>query len=102
MKKIILSLVAIFAFASCSHDSEVYTLDPQTKAINDYNAAFVKAFGPVGSNVDWGFGSTKANTRSVIKTDMTNYPKTGNPAPITAKEAEYVTNIQIKMIMNSV
>lgn len=91
MKKIILSLVAIFAFASCSHDSEVYTLDPQTKAINDYNAAFVKAFGPVGSNVDWGFGSTKANTRSVIKTDMTNYPKTGNPAPITAKEAEYVT-----------
>lgn len=63
MKKIILSLVAIFAFASCSHDSEVYTLDPQTKAINDYNAAFVKAFGPVGSDVDWGFGSTKANTR---------------------------------------
>ena len=63
MKKIILSLVAIFAFASCSHDSEVYTLDPQTKAINDYNAAFVKAFGPVGSNVDWGFGSTKASTR---------------------------------------
>ena len=91
MKKIIFSLVAIFALASCSHDSEVYTLDPQTKAINDYNAAFVKAFGPVGSNVDWGFGSTKANTRSVIKTDMTNYPKTGNPAPITAKEAEYVT-----------
>jgi hypothetical protein len=26
-----------------------------------------------------------------VKTDMTNYPKTGNPAPITAKEAAYVT-----------
>ena len=65
MKKIIFSLIAIFALASCNHDAEVYTLNPQTKAVNDYNEAFVKAFGPVGSNVDWGFGSAKASTRAL-------------------------------------
>ena len=64
MKKIIFSLVAIFALAYCSHYAEVYTFNPQTKAVNDYNEAFVKAFGPVGSNVDWGFGAQAASTRT--------------------------------------
>ena len=82
------------AFTSCSKNNDVYQ-GPQPEApkteVQKYEEAFTKAFGTVGSNVDWGFGSAKASTRSVIKTDMTNYPKTGNPAPITAKEAEYVT-----------
>lgn len=101
MKKIIFSLVAIFALASCNHDAEVYTLNPQTKAVNDYNEAFVKTFGPVGSNVDWGFGSAKANTRAnanepeVVKKDVwKNFPEKldGNtvPADVTEKEAAYV------------
>jgi hypothetical protein len=64
MKKIIFSLVAILALASCNHDAEVYTLNPQAKAVNDYNEAFVKAFGTVGSNVDWGFGTQAASTRT--------------------------------------
>ena len=82
------------AFTSCSKNNDVYQGSqpeaPKTE-VQKYEDAFNKAFGPVGSNVDWGFGSAKASTRSVIKTDMTNYPKTGNPAPITAKEAAYVT-----------
>lgn len=61
------------------------------QAKSNYATAFENAFGPVGANVDWGFSSRNAGTRTVIKTDMTNYPKTGNPAPITTKEAEYVT-----------
>ena len=101
MKKIIFSLVAIFALASCNHDAEVYTLNPQTKAVNDYNEAFVKTFGPVGSNVDWGFGDAKASTRAnanepeVVKKDVwENFPDKldGNavPAEVTTEEAAYV------------
>ncbi len=33
------------------------------KVNEQYAAAFEKAFGKVGSNVDWGFGSSKASTR---------------------------------------
>lgn len=98
MKKYLMSGIAAVAvcaaFTSCSKNNDVYQ-GPQPEApkteVQKYEEAFTKAFGTVGSNVDWGFGSAKASTRSVIKTDMTNYPKTGNPAPITAKEAEYVT-----------
>ncbi len=98
MKKYLMSGIAAIAvcaaFTSCSKNSDVYQ-GPQPEApkteVQKYEEAFTKAFGTVGSNVDWGFGSAKASSRSVIKTDMTNYPKTGNPAPITAKEAAYVT-----------
>ena len=90
----IAAIAVCAAFTSCSKNNDVYQ-GPQPEApkteVQKYEEAFTKAFGTVGSNVDWGFGSAKASTRSVIKTDMTNYPKTGNPAPITAKEAAYVT-----------
>jgi len=98
MKKYLMSGIAAIAvcaaFTSCSKNNDVYQ-GPQPEApkteVQKYEEAFTKAFGTVGSNVDWGFGSAKASTRTAIKTDMTNYPKTGNPAPITAKEAAYVT-----------
>ena len=68
------------AFTSCSKNNDVFDqnavqqMEEQKKqeAINknieaakvNYAAAFEKAFGKVGANVDWGFGS-KAKTRSV-------------------------------------
>ena len=65
--------VAALAFAatftSCSKGSDLYDegkVEQQKEAtVNEkYAAAFEKAFGKVGANVDWGFSST-AMTRSV-------------------------------------
>ena len=87
MKKIIFSLVAIFALASCSHNSDFYSPNQEAQAmkvVDDYNAAFVKAFGPVGSNVDWGFGSAKANTR--VLGDYDGYKGSLEPVNVSFPE----------------
>ena len=105
MKKYLMTAIAAVAmgaaFTSCSHNDDLYNNGEENNKQNEqyqidlaeseYAAVFEKAFGKVGANVDWGF-SSGAGTRAVIKTDMTNYPKTGNPAAITQKEAEFVTN----------
>ena len=69
------------AFTSCSKNNDVFdqnavqqmeeqkkqeALEKNIAKVNEqYAVAFEKAFGKVGSNVDWGFGSTsKASTRS--------------------------------------
>ena len=72
----IAAIAVCAAFTSCSKNSDVYQ-GPQPEApkteVQKYEEAFVKAFGPVGSNVDWGFGSTKAGTRANAGE---NYPQT--------------------------
>lgn len=84
MKKYLMTGMAALAicaaFTSCSKDTDVYNqnvvqnieeqkkqdaLEKNMEKVNEqYAAAFEKAFGKVGSNVDWGFGSTRALTRS--------------------------------------
>lgn len=91
--------VAALAFAatftSCSktdlYDENKINEQKEANLNQKYAEAFEAAFGKVGANVDWGF-SSQAKTRSVIKKDMPGYPSTGNPAAITQKEAEFVTN----------
>ena len=77
------------AFTSCSKGGDVYdqnavqqmeeqkkqeALEKNIAKVNEqYAVAFEKAFGKVGSNVDWGFGSTKASTRANAGK---NYPQT--------------------------
>ena len=73
------------AFTSCSKNNELFDQNAaeqqKQEAINknietakaNYAAAFEKAFGKVGTNVDWGFGSTKASTRANAGK---NYPQT--------------------------
>jgi len=100
------------AFTSCSKSNDIYDAgaveQQKQEAINknietakaNYAAAFEKAFGKVGSNVDWGFGSAKASTRNasepeVVKKDVwENFPDKldGNtvPADVTTEEAKYV------------
>ena len=56
MKKVILGLFALLSFAAC-HNNDIETLTPQEIVTNNYNAAFVNAFGEPSSNQDWGFGS---------------------------------------------
>ena len=79
MKKYLMTGMAALAicaaFTSCSKDTDVYNqnveeqkkqdaLEKNMAKVNEqYAAAFEKAFGKVGSNVDWGFGSSKASTR---------------------------------------
>ena len=115
MKKYLMTGVAALAFAatftSCSKTDlydENKVEQEKTQAINDaYEKAFEAAFGKVGANVDWGFGSrayTRASAGEVIKPDMTNFPGFTNEAsnahspqgykdviaPVTTKEAEWV------------
>lgn len=72
--------VAAIAFAatftSCSKAGDLYDEGAieKEKALSiteKYEAAFEKAFGKVGSNVDWGFSSKKAGTRA--KGDYDDY-----------------------------
>ena len=63
------ALAICAAFTSCSKSDELYdqgVVDGQIKeSVNEqYAAAFEKAFGKVGPNVDWGFGSG-AGTRGL-------------------------------------
>ncbi len=111
MKKYLMSGVAaiafLAAFTSCSKSTDLYDAGAvqqreeqkkqETIANNidqakaQYAAAFEKAFGKVGANVDWGFGS-KAATRTIHKRDpQQGFDYENEPAAITEKEAEYVT-----------
>ena len=78
------------AFTSCSKSEELYdqgVINKQKEmTINEkYAAAFEKAFGKVGPNVDWGF-SSKSKTRSV---DVNGNLWKTRPA-VTAAEAAAV------------
>ena len=82
--------VAALAFAvtltSCSKAGDLYDesrVEQQKEAtVNEkYAAAFEKAFGKVGPNVDWGFSSKRANTRSLTRAVGTYAEYKGNIQP---------------------
>lgn len=58
------------AFTSCSHDfdsmsqEELNNLEAE-QIVNNYNQAFIKTFGQPAANQDWGFGTTRAYTRTI-------------------------------------
>ena len=101
MKKYLISFVAatalILAFTGCSKSNDLYNqgiIDEKNKedqakqdqqnelAINEaYATAFEKAFGPVGSNVDWGFGRKSSSTRAVTRAVGTYAQYKGNMQP---------------------
>lgn len=64
----IAALAMCFGFTSCSHDIEpasqedLNNLEAQ-KIVNNYNQAFIKAFGQPAANQEWGFGGYAAGTR---------------------------------------
>ena len=91
MRKYLMTGVAALAFCaaftSCSKSEELYdqgVIDQQKEmSVNEqYAAAFEKAFGKVGPNVDWGFGS-KAGTRANPGVD---YPATSGNINANANE----------------
>ena len=94
MKKYLISFVAatalILAFTGCSKSNDLYNqgiIDEKNKedqakqdqqnelAINEaYATAFEKAFGPVGSNVDWGFSRKSSSARAFTRAEGVTFP----------------------------
>ena len=65
---IVTTLLVTIMLSSCSHDKYLYSEEKVEQNLNEkYAAAFEKAFGKVGSNVDWGFSSKRANTRAITR-----------------------------------
>ena len=59
----------------------MYSEEKVETNVNDtYAAAFEKAFGKVGPNVDWGFGRQHAYSRGITRA-LTDYPTKGNIQP---------------------
>jgi hypothetical protein len=106
MKKYLMTGMAALAicaaFTSCSKDTDVYNqniedqkkqdaLEKNMEKVNEqYAAAFVNAFGQVGSNVDWGFGSAKANTR--VLGDYDSYKGSLEPVNVSFPEDADASN----------
>ena len=83
------TMLGAMLFSSCSHDEFYYSEEKAEQSVNDkYAAAFEKAFGKVGPNVDWGFSSKNANTRALTRAegdrvDYASYRGSIKPLTIT-------------------
>ena len=79
------TMLGATALSSCSHDEYMYSEEKVETNVNDtYAAAFEKAFGKVGPNVDWGFGRQHAYSRGLTRAegDRVNYASNkGNMQP---------------------
>ena len=64
------TMLGATALSSCSHDEYMYSEEKVETNVNDtYAAAFEKAFGKVGPNVDWGFGRQHAYSRGLTRAE---------------------------------
>ncbi len=65
---IVATMLGVMILSSCSHDDYYYNEEKVEQLANEqYAAAFERAFGKVGSNVDWGFSSKNFNTRAITR-----------------------------------
>ena len=79
---IVTTLLVTIMLSSCSHDKYLYSEEKVEQNYNEkYAAAFEKAFGKVGSNVDWGFSSKRAQTRAFTRALGTYASYKGNLQP---------------------
>ena len=63
-----IAITGATVLSSCSHDDYYYNEEKAEQSVNDkYAAAFEKAFGKVGPNVDWGFSSKNTNARAFTR-----------------------------------
>jgi len=82
IKVIATAILGAVVLSSCSHDDYYYSEENMEKTINEkYVIAFENTFGKVGPNVDWGFSSKKANTRTFTRTVDTYASYRGNIQP---------------------
>lgn len=103
MKKYLTISVAAIAFAatftSCSKAGDLYDegkVEQQKEAtVNEkYAAAFEKAFGKVGSNVDWGFSTKTSSTRALTRVygDYDRYKGSLEPVNVSFPEDADASN----------
>ena len=95
MKKIVLFMLAMIAFGSCSkHDFAEYSYTEQQK--DKFESAFVEEFGTPASDQDWGFDNvtlfdyTQASTRGHDVNRNQWQGKYIIPANVTAEEEQAV------------
>jgi len=63
-----IAIIGAMVLSSCSHDEFYYSEEKVEQTVNEkYAVAFEKAFGKVGPNVDWGFGSKGTSTRAFTR-----------------------------------
>jgi hypothetical protein len=75
------AIVGAMILSSCSHDDFYYSEEKVELSANEkYAAAFEKAFGKVGPNVDWGFSSKRSNARAFTRA-VGDYTSKGNIQP---------------------
>ena len=79
------ALVFAATLTNCSksdlYDEGVVKQQKEATVIDRYNAAFEKAFGKVGPNVDWGFGRKSSSTRAFTRAVGTYAQYKGNMQP---------------------
>ncbi len=83
------AMMGAMALSSCSHDDYYYSPEKAEKAVNEtYAAAFEKAFGKVGSYVDWGFSDNRAGARFITRAvgDYADYKGNLRPDNLTFPE----------------
>ena len=79
---IVASIVGTMVLSSCSHEEAFYNEEKVETSVNDkYAAAFEKAFGKVGPNVDWGFGRQHTYSRGLTRAVGTYASYKGNIQP---------------------
>ena len=101
MKKYLLTgmtaLSMCAAFTSCSHDDDFYTSLQDSKSA-EYQEAFVRAFGEIASNQDWGFGASNvtrsddpdANMWGGQGAENSRYPQFTVPDTLTTAQKDVV------------
>ena len=95
------AMISVMILSSCSHDDYYYNEEKAEQALNDqYAIAFEKAFGKVGPNVDWGFGSKNSSTRAFTRavSDYKDYRGNIQPTisfPSDCNASNFLTAAQI-------
>jgi hypothetical protein len=105
MKKYLMTGIAAVAmcaaFTSCSHEIDQVSQEDLNKmaaekVVNDYNQAFISAFGQPAANQTWGFGTTATRSYNV-QGNLWHKPKPEGfnleyDTPVTTEEKNMVFN----------
>lgn len=79
---IVATILGTMVLSSCSKDKYQYSEEKVEQNLNEtYAAAFERAFGKVGPNVDWGFSSKNAKSRALTRAVGTYASYKGNMQP---------------------
>ncbi|MBQ6379634.1 MAG: hypothetical protein IJJ56_12715, partial [Prevotella sp.] len=80
------ALVFCGVFTSCSHDTDFGGNNPQLSVQETYEEAFITRFGQPVATQDWGFGDSRASTRSGNMTGKERVAETSTGINANANE----------------